>query len=57
MKTKQEKTPLWQASINQAAIALTAAGVIMLIARQIFGIALIGVAMGLEWFKYSKRFD
>ena len=56
MKTKQEKTPLWQASVNTAAIALIVAGVGMLLAREVFGIALIGVGLGMEWFKYSQRF-
>ena len=55
MKIKQERTPLWQAIINQAAITLTAAGVVMLIIKEPFGIALIIVGMGLEWFKYSQR--
>ena len=53
---KQEKTPLWQASINTAAIGLTVAGVSMLIAKELFGVALIAVALALEWFKYDKRF-
>ena len=57
MKHKNEKTPLWQASVNTAAIALIVAGVGMLLAREPFGIALIGVGLAMEWFKYSKRFD
>ena len=56
MKKQNEKTPLWQASINQAAITLTAAGVVMLIIRDPWGLALIAIGAVLEWFKYSKRF-
>ena len=54
--TKVEKTTLWQASVNTAAIALIVAGVGMLLAKEVFGIALIGVGLGMEWFKYHKRF-
>ena len=57
MKKQNEKTPLWQASINTAAVTLTGAGVVMLIAKEIFGVALIGTGLALEWFKYSKRFE
>ena len=56
MKTKNEKTPLWQASVNTAAIALIVAGVSMLLAKEVFGVALIAVGLGMEWFKYSQRF-
>lgn len=56
-KQNENKTPLWQASVNTAAIALTVAGVSMLLAKEVFGLALIGVGMAMEWFKYSKRFD
>ena len=56
IKTKDEKTPLWQASVNTAAIALIVAGVGMLIAREIFGAVLIATGLALEWFKYSRRF-
>ena len=56
MKTKNEKTPLWQASVNTAAITLIVAGVSMLLANEVFGVALIAVGLGMEWFKYSQRF-
>ena len=52
----QNPTPLWQASINTAAITLIVAGVSMLIAKELFGIALIGIGLAMEWFKYSSRF-
>ena len=55
--TKVEKTPLWQASVNTAAIALIVAGVGMLLTQEVFGVALIGVGLGMEWLKYSKRFN
>ena len=56
MKKQNEKTPLWQASINTAAIALIVTGVSMLIAKEVFGVALIAVGLAMEWFKYDKRF-
>lgn len=53
--TKQNK-PLWEASVNTAAIVLTGSGVLMLQGRDYFGLVLIVVALGIEWFKYSNRF-
>ena len=53
---KENTTPTWQAGINAAAIALIGIGVTMLQGRDIFGIILIGLGAGIEWFKYSKRF-
>ena len=56
MGKNREPRPAWQASINTAAIVLTGAGVTMLAVENLFGLVLIAVGAGLEWFKYSKRF-
>ncbi len=55
MTKKQENKPVIEATINQTAIVLTAAGVAMLIVENPFGFALILFSMGLEWFKYWGR--
>ncbi len=53
---KQQNKPVIETIINTAAIALTGSGVAMLVNRDIFGLILVGLGAGLEWFKYSKRF-
>ena len=56
-KNKQEPRPAWQAAVNTAAIALTGMGVLMLQQKELWGLMLIATGLGLEWFKYSKRFN
>ena len=52
----KQKTPTWQTSVNMAAMTLTSAGVVMLVTQNLYGLVLLVVAAGLEWFKYSQRF-
>jgi hypothetical protein len=54
MKRILEK-PTIETMINTAALALTATGVTMLTARDYFGLMLLCVGMGLEYFKYKGR--
>ena len=53
-KTETNK-PVIETLINTAALALTATGTSMLLAKEIFGFLLILFGAGLEWFKYWGR--
>ena len=53
----KQQPPTWQAAVNTAAIALTGAGVVMLLGKDLFGLVLVALGATLEWFKYSKRFE
>ena len=55
MTKKQENKPVIEATINQVAFVLTAAGVAMLVAENVFGFGLILFSLGIEWFKYWGR--
>ncbi len=52
---KQKNKPVIEATINQVAFVLTSAGVVMLVAENNFGFALILFSLGIEWFKYWGR--
>ena len=55
MTKKQANKPLIESLINTAAMSLMAAGVVMLVAENVFGFGLILFGLGIEWFKYWGR--
>ena len=55
MTKKQANKPVIEGMINTVALALTSAGVFMLLGRDVFGFGLILLGFGLEWFKYWGR--
>ena len=55
MTKKQTNKPVIEGMINTVALALTSAGMYMLLSKEIFGFGLILFGFGLEWFKYWGR--
>ena len=55
MMKHETNKPLIESLINTAAMSLMAAGVVMLLARDVFGIALLLTGLVMEWFKYWGR--
>ena len=55
MAKKIEHKPVIETIINTAALALTAFGTNLLLDKDMFGLALIGVGMTIEFYKYWGR--
>ena len=55
MTKKQTNKPVIEGMINTIALALTSAGMYMLLSKDIFGFGLVLFGFGLEWFKYWGR--
>ena len=53
--TKQQPKPVMDTMINSAALALSALGVVWITDGRYMGFALIGFAVGIEFFKYWGR--